>query len=60
MHRNVFIDIVSTNVKVLHNSGGESCNFEQVEKKVKFHTKGTVDIIYGQFDQNEQPFRTKA
>ena len=28
-------------------------------KQVKFHTKGTVDFKYGQFDQNEQPFRTK-
>ena len=52
-----------TNTKVLHHLGEELHNLNKLnnnaENKLKFHTKGTIDIIYGQFDQYEQPFRTK-
>ena len=54
------VDVMFTNAKVLHHLGEESHNLNKLnnntENKVKFHTKGTVDVIYGQFDQYEQPF----
>ena len=81
----MFIDIVSTNVKVLHHLGEESHNLNKLNKpfpngvnqrkscnnsckSVNYIEtslvpyKGNiligVDIMYGQFDQNEQSFRT--
>ena len=67
MHGNVFIDIVSKIVKVLHKLGEESHNSNKLNNSIETsyvpyrrNILIEVDITYGQFDQNEQPFRTKA
>ena len=63
----MFIDIVSTIVKVLHQSGEESHNSNKLNNNIETsyvpyrrNILIEVDVMYGQFDQNEQPFRTKA
>ena len=65
MHGKVFIDIVSTIVKVLHQLGEESHNLNKLNNNVETsyvpyrrNILIEVDVMYGQFDQNEQPFRT--